>query len=109
MTNGHSRRASDLEGGMNIEAECSREVEIARWLKEMVAVARCNPHAVSAPYIAAHAIHRFAVELQDPIDQSSVVDFLEEVGVMGWPTDLTRRWLGIQWGWLGEYSNEDFL
>ena len=103
----------DTESTRNHESENAREIEVAGWLKEMVAVARCNPHAVSAPSIAAHAMHKFAVGLRDPLDQRNVMEFLEEVEVMGWSTDLTRRWLRVQWGWLmqdnAEHSNEEFL
>ena len=99
--------------GRNAQVMELKEAETARWLKEMIAVARYNAHAVSAPSIAAHAMHKFAVTLRDPIDQSNVMEFLEEVEVMGWPTDLTRRWLKARWGWLvrdnAEYSNEEFL
>jgi hypothetical protein len=47
------------------------------------------------------------------MDQSNIMGFLEEVELMGYSTELTRRWLEAQWGWLMqgnvEYSNEDIL
>jgi hypothetical protein len=88
---------------------------ITKWLKEMVAVARCNPHTVqTSTSIAAHTIHKFAGCLRNPMDQSDIMGFLEEVDVTGWSTDLTRRWLKVQWGWplqdsSAEFSNEGFL
>jgi hypothetical protein len=91
----------------------SREPEVSLWLKEMMAVARCNPHASTAP-IAAHAMHSFAVILRDPQDQSNVIDFLIEVEtVLGWPTEATRHWLRAEWGWptqdIAEHSNEEYM
>lgn len=83
------------------------------WLKEMMAVARCNPHASTTPYLAAHAMHKFAVVLEDPQDQRNVIDFLEEVEVMSfWPTEATRQWLRKEWGWpirdSAEHSNDNY-
>jgi len=76
------------------------ELEVTMWLGEMMAVARCNPHASTTPYLAAHAMHKFAVVLQDPQDQRNVMDFLKEVEVMSfWPTEATRQWLRKEWGW----------
>jgi hypothetical protein len=91
----------------------TKEAEITRWLKEMVAVARCNPHATTTPFIAAHAMHRFAVYINNSQDQNSIMEFLEEVEmVSGWPTELTRHWLREEWGWptqdYAEHSNEEF-
>jgi hypothetical protein len=99
-------------GNSAFEIEDTRGAEVARWLKEMVAVARCNPHATTTPFIAAHAMHQFAVYLRDPQDQSSIMDFLEEVEIVsGWPTELTRQCLRVEWGWStqdnAEQSNED--
>ncbi|KAF1849119.1 uncharacterized protein K460DRAFT_375833 [Cucurbitaria berberidis CBS 394.84] len=37
---------------------------VLKGLIEMMAIARCNAHAMSAPLIAAHAIHKFAVQLR---------------------------------------------
>jgi hypothetical protein len=107
-----SRPYSESDRGGAIEH--AQETEVAKWLKEMVAISRCNPHAVQATSsIAAHAMHKFAVCLRDPTDQSSIMEFLEEVDLMGYSTEPTRRWLKVQWGWLMqdnvEYSNEDFL
>jgi hypothetical protein len=100
--------------GQMLELGDLREPDITRWLKEMVAVARCNPHACTTPYIAAHAMHKFAVNLKDPQDQSSVMDFLEEVeSVSGWPTEVTRQCLRVEWAWPilenAEQSNEYYL
>lgn len=91
----------------------SREPEVTMWLKEMMAVARCNPHASTTPYLAAHAMHKFAVVLEDPQDQRNVIDFLEEVEVMSfWPTEATRQWLRKEWGWpirdSAEHSNDNY-
>lgn len=97
-----------------LEVGDSRKPDITRWLKEMMAVARCNPHACNTPCIAAHAMHKFAVNLRDPRDQSSVMDFLEEVeAVSGWPTEVTRQCLRVEWAWSihdnAEQSNKEFL
>jgi hypothetical protein len=79
----------------------------------MVAVARCNPPALrAASSLATHAMHKFAVCLRDSMDQSNIMEFLEEVELIGYSTEPTRQWLKVQWGWLmqdAEYSNEDFL
>jgi hypothetical protein len=96
-----------------LSAADTREAEVTKFLKEMVAVARCNPHATTTPFIAAHAMHRFAVYLNDSQNQSSIMEFLEEVEVIsGWPTELTRHWLREEWAWSredrAEHSNEDF-
>jgi hypothetical protein len=92
----------------------TREQDIATWLKEMMAVARCNPHATSAPYLAANAMHMFAVNLRDPQTQCHVMDFLEEVEIVsGWPTEMTRQWLRVEWGWSAQgdavYNNKEYL
>jgi hypothetical protein len=92
----------------------TREQNVTMWLKEMMAVARCNPHAISTPYIAANSMHKFAVSLRNLHDQGHVMEFLEEVEfVSRWPTGKTRQWLRVEWGWPAqddaEYSNEEYL
>jgi hypothetical protein len=89
-----------------------KEAEVSRWLKEMVAVTRCNPHATSTSITAANAMHRFAVHVRHPQDQSSIMEFLEGVEVVSrWPTKLTRQWLRMEWGWSMQgraaHSNEN--
>ncbi|KAL5120834.1 hypothetical protein ACEQ8H_001315 [Pleosporales sp. CAS-2024a] len=74
--------------------------DITVWLKEIMAVARCNPHASTTPYLAAHAMHKFAVVLRHFHDQNNVMNFLEEVDMIrGWPTAATRQWLRMEWAW----------
>jgi hypothetical protein len=71
--------------------------EVLKGLKEMVAVARCNTHCISAPWKAAHAVHKFAVMLQDDLDRSKMIEFLEEVDAMGMPTAASVQYLREQW------------
>jgi hypothetical protein len=104
----------EARGTHMLEYGETREQDIATWLKEIVAVARCNPHATSARYLAANAMHMFAVSLRDLQDQCQVMEFLEQVElVSGWPTEPTRQWLRVEWGWPApsdtEYSNEEYL
>jgi hypothetical protein len=104
---------SEAKNSGMLEYHETKEQDIATWLKEMMAVARCNPHATSAPYLAANAMHIFAVILIDQKDQGHVMEFLDEVElVSGWPTGLTRQRLRVEWGWPAqddaEYSNEEY-
>tara|TARA_R110002003_G_scaffold124_3_gene11188 strand:- start:14565 stop:14984 length:420 start_codon:yes stop_codon:yes gene_type:complete len=82
------------------ESENASERQIAEWLTEMIGVARSNPHAVSAPSVAAHAMHSYAGRMREPLEQSNVMQFLEEVDNMGWSTEITRQWLRLEWGWV---------
>jgi hypothetical protein len=83
-----------------LEVGDERESELTVFLKEIMAVARCNPHAGMAPYLAANAMHKYAVNIKDPQDRIDVMEFLEEVETMsGWPTALTREWLSMEWAW----------
>jgi len=91
------------------------EVEVTKPLREMVAAVRCNTHAmVPTAAIAAHTIHKFGGCLQNFVDQSDIIEFLEEVEIVGWKTDVTKRWLKVQWNWplqddSPNLGNEDFL
>jgi hypothetical protein len=77
-----------------------REAELTMCLKEIVAVARCNPHAGMTPYLAANAMHKYAVNIKDTQDRIAVMSFLEDVEtVSGWPTGLTRDRLRTEWAW----------
>jgi hypothetical protein len=71
--------------------------EVLKGLKEMVAVARCNTHCISASWKAAHAVHKFAVTLQDDLDRSKMIEFLEEADAMGMPTEASVQYLKEQW------------
>jgi hypothetical protein len=76
-----------IESGQ-FEAGTERVAEVIMWLKEIIAVARCNPHAGTTPYLAANVMHKFAVIMSDLRDQNTVMEFLEEVEVVsGWPTE----------------------
>jgi hypothetical protein len=84
------------------------------WLKEAIAVARCNPHAGTTPYLAANIMHKFAAIMSDLRDQNVVMEFLEEAEIVsGWPTDLTRQCLRAAWACspqdIVEHSNENYL
>jgi hypothetical protein len=75
-----------------------RVLELTMCLKEIVAVARCNPHAGMTPYLAANAMHKYAVNIKDSQDRIAVVSFLEDVEtVSGWPTGMTRDRLRKEW------------
>ncbi|CAO2653858.1 Nn.00g105910.m01.CDS01 [Neocucurbitaria sp. VM-36] len=82
-------------------AKCARK-DVLKGLKEMMAIARCNTHAISASSIAAHAIHKFAGVLQEDLDQHKTIEFLEEVNTMGRPTVSSMEWLRGQWCWSAE-------
>jgi hypothetical protein len=77
----------------------SVESEILKGLKEMVAIAHCNTHCISVPWKAAHAVHKFAVVLQDDLDRCKMIEFLEEVNAMDMPTVTSVEYLREQWGW----------
>ncbi|KAH8725493.1 hypothetical protein GQ44DRAFT_219125 [Phaeosphaeriaceae sp. PMI808] len=100
----------NLEGAQILQSEEARAAEITSWLKEVMATARCNLNSVSASWLAAHVMHKFAAIVQSPVDQSSIIEFLEDVDAMGWSTKLTSRWLKLQWEWPMqinvEYNNE---
>lgn len=80
------------------EIETCKAAQLAKWLMEMVAVARSNPHVTTTSFIAAHTMHKFAVGLQNQVDKNHVMEFLEEVEGLGWATESTRRWLRADWG-----------
>lgn len=63
----------------------------------MVAVARCNTFSLTSRVIAAYAVHAFAGVLQDDMDRHKMIEFLEEVNAMGWPTTTSIDWLSRQW------------
>lgn len=65
----------------------------------MVATARCNTHCISAPWKAAHAVHKFAVLLREETGRCKMMEFLEEVNAMGMPTTASIEYLKEQWGW----------
>jgi hypothetical protein len=71
--------------------------EVLKGLREMVAVARCNTHCISAPWKAVLAVHKFAIILQDDLDRSKMIEFLEEVDAMGSPTGASVQYLREQW------------
>jgi hypothetical protein len=101
-------------GSGHIEAGTVREAEVTMWLKEAIAVARCNPHAGTTPYLAANIMHKFAAIMSDLRDQNVVMEFLEEAEIVsGWPTDLTRQCLRAAWACspqdVVEHSNENYL
>ena len=88
--------------------------EVTRLLKETIGVARCNPHAGTTPLFATTAAHKFARNVSDPRDQTAIMEYLEEVeNLSGWPTDVTRDQLRMDWVWLShlstDNSNNDFL
>lgn len=74
---------------------------VLKGLNELIAIARGNTHTSSPASIASHAIHKFAVLLQDEADRTKMVEFLEEVHTLGWPTTNTIEWLRRYW-----YRNE---
>ena len=73
--------------------------EVLRGLKEIVGIARCNPHCILTPWKAAHAVHKFGVLLVDEIARYKMIEFLEEVNAMGMPTAATIEYLAEQWNW----------
>lgn len=79
------------------ELQTSAHNQVLGGLKGMVAVARCNKHAMSTPSITAHAIHKFAVALHDEFDRCKMIEFLEEVNSTGWPTADTIGALRETW------------
>ena len=68
-------------------------------LKEMIAIAHCNTHCISAPWKAAHAVHKYAPVLTEDTDRKEMVEFLEEVIAMGMPTGASIESLKERWGW----------
>ena len=72
---------------------------VLKGLKEMVAIAHCNTQCISAPWKAAHAVHKFAVVLQDDHDQCKMIEFLDEVNTMGMPTTTSVEYLREPWSW----------
>jgi hypothetical protein len=104
-----SRLESGAHHAPSTQDEIAFERQVAEWLKEMMAVARGNPHAVSAPSIAAHALHRFAGRLREPSEQSDILVFLEEVDDLGWSTDSTQQRLRLEWGWLPREDTENSI
>ena len=60
--------------------------EILKGLKETVAIARCDTRGISAPWKAAHTVHKFAGLLSRDLDRNKMINFLEEVNTMGMPT-----------------------
>ena len=70
-----------------------------RGLKEIVAIARCNPHCILASWKAAHAVHKFGVLLIDETARFKMIEFLEEVNAMGMPTAASIEYLAEQWNW----------
>ncbi|RMZ69561.1 Arca [Pyrenophora seminiperda CCB06] len=73
--------------------------EVLKGLKETVAIARCDTRGISAPWKAAHTVHKFAELLRDDADRIKMINFLEEVNAMGMPTSATIEHLKEQWGW----------
>jgi hypothetical protein len=73
--------------------------EVLRGLKEIVAIARCNTHCITAPWKAAHAVHKFAVLVSDETARFKMIEFLEEVNAMGMPTAVSIEYLVEQWNW----------
>lgn len=92
----------------------TKALEITMLLKEIVAVARCNPHAGTTPYLAANAVHNFAINVRDAHDRVAIMEYLEEAeNGSGWPTDATRQLLRAHWTWPrqdnAEHSNQEYL
>ncbi|KAI1673559.1 hypothetical protein L13192_00306 [Pyrenophora tritici-repentis] len=52
--------------------------EILKGLRETVAIARCDNRGISAPWKAAHTVHKFAGLLSDDSDRIKMIGFLEE-------------------------------
>ncbi|KAK1918156.1 hypothetical protein P3342_000876 [Pyrenophora teres f. teres] len=52
--------------------------EILKGLRETVAIARCDTRGISAPWKAAHTVHKFAGLLSDDSDRIKMINFLEE-------------------------------
>ena len=73
--------------------------EILKGLKETVAIARCDTRGISAPWKAAHTVHKFAGLLSRDLDRNQMINFLEEVNAMGMPTAASIEHLKEQWGW----------
>jgi hypothetical protein len=87
----------EVKYGFSPSAETD-EGEVVTCLREMVAVARSNPHAITCTPLAAHAMHKFSVALTNPLDRCTVLDFLGEVEAWGWSTETTGSWLRAKWG-----------
>ncbi|KAF1938728.1 hypothetical protein EJ02DRAFT_353871 [Clathrospora elynae] len=90
---------AEIQDTNRVGIAASMRDEVLRNLKGIVAIARCNPHAISVPWNAAHAVHKFAAVLQDDLDQCKMIEFLEEVNAMGWPTAASMEHLREQWRW----------
>lgn len=73
--------------------------EVLRGLREMIAIARCNTHCISAQWKATYTIHKFGTVLQDGHDRCKIIEFLEEVHATGMPTGTSIEYLKEQWSW----------
>lgn len=104
----------DVSSGDILALSDLEQSEVTKLLKETIGIARCNPHAAFTPLLATTAAHKFARNVSDPQDQAAIMEFLEEVeNVSGWPTDVTRDQLRMDWAWLSqlnaEHINNEFL
>ncbi|KAF2729563.1 hypothetical protein EJ04DRAFT_502053 [Polyplosphaeria fusca] len=90
------------EEGHRAEYE-SRE-QIVERLKEVIAIARCNGHRMPALFLASNAVFAYGSTVEDHFDRVKMIEFLEEVEGVGWPTKSAMRWLASQWGWSVEDS-----
>lgn len=79
--------------------------EVVEGLEDMIAIARCNEHSITAYSVASHAVHRFAVVLESESDRSKMLDYLEEIKVRGWrPVESSIHWLKWQWDSMSHYK-----
>ena len=88
-----------MQGVHGIVVTDSAHSEVLRDLREMIAIARCNAHCISAQWDAAYTVHKFGTVLQDDQDRCKMIEFLEEVQATGMPTRTSIEYLQDQWNW----------